>query len=266
MKKAVLHTVEPDQQWLESPLGRYVLTKEQALFDDALQNIFGFNALQVGMTQLDCLASCRMPYKFAIGDIDESSQHIVAASQQLPILANSIDVILLPHALDFSEDPHHTLTEAERVLVGEGHVIISGFNPISSWGLKRLISYKTSMLSNNRPWNARFLPLLRVKDWLTLLDFEVISVHMTCYNLPINSERWLNRFARKDALKARLWPMMGGVYFVVAKKRVPSMRLIKPSWKAPKLAQQLATTPSQNTPSQKPLKQKIINVDKSEFE
>ena len=97
-----------------------------------------------------------------------------------------------------------------------------------------------------------------------MLDFEITELRMTCYNLPINSENWLNRFTRKDTLNARTWnartwPLMGGVYFVVAKKRVPSMRLIKPSWKSPKLVQQLANTPSQNTPSQKTkkLKQKI---------
>ena len=238
---------ETSNHWLESPLGRYVLAKEQVLFDSALQNIFGFNALQIGLPQAAYLKNCRMPYKFSIDHLSQhSNSQVFALSHQLPVLANSIDLIVLPHTLDFSEDPHHTLTEAERVLVGEGHLIIAGFNPISSWGLKRLIVRKSTM-----PWNGHFLPLLRLKDWLTLLDFEIVELRMTCYNLPINSENWLNRFTNKNPLKVRPFPLMGGVYFVVAKKRIPSMRLIKPSWKAPILVQQLASTPSQNTPNQK---------------
>lgn len=238
---------ETSTHWLESPLGRYVLAKEQALFDRTLQDIFGFNALQIGLTQVNFLENCRIPYKFSVGNLSENLNcQVIAISHQLPILANSIDLILLPHTLDFSEDPHHTLTEAERVLVGEGHLIIAGFNPISSWGLKRLMYRKSQ-----EPWNAQFLPLLRLKDWLTLLDFEITELRMACYNLPINSENWLNRFANKNPLKVRPWPLMGGIYFVVAKKRVPSMRLIRPNWKAPILVQQLASTPSHNTPNQK---------------
>ena len=252
MNNANKDTTASNNSWLASALGRYVLAKEQALFDHALQNIFGFNALQIGLSEANFLENCRMPYRFSVSDFSESTHsHITAASHQLPILANSIDLILLPHTLDFSDDPHHTLTEAERVLVGEGHIIIAGFNPISSWGLKRLLSRKSQA-----PWNAHFLPLLRLKDWLTLLDFEITELRMTCYNLPINSEHWLNRFKRKDAVNALAWPLMGGVYFVVAKKRVPSMRLIKPSWKSPKLVQQLAST-TQRSPSQSTRKSNV---------
>ena len=141
MNKSASNTIDGHTAWLESPLGRYLLVKEQALFDHALQNIFGFNALQIGFTDVNLLENCRIPYKFQISDFAENAGgQITALSHQLPILANSIDLVLLPHTLDFSEDPHHTLTETERVLVGEGHVVIAGFNPISTWGLKRLMS------------------------------------------------------------------------------------------------------------------------------
>jgi hypothetical protein len=45
--------------------------------------------------------------------------------------------VVLPHALELARDPHHALREVERVLVPEGRVVISGFNPASLWGLRQ---------------------------------------------------------------------------------------------------------------------------------
>ena len=39
--------------------------------------------------------------------------------------------------------------------------------------------------------------------------------------------------------------MMGGIYFITAKKRVLGMRLIRPNWQAAKLKSKLVPTPSQ---------------------
>jgi hypothetical protein len=45
--------------------------------------------------------------------------------------------------------------------------------------------------------------------------------------------------------------MMGGVYFVTAKKRVIGMRLIRPSWGKSRLKAGLVPTPSQKNDHQK---------------
>ena len=50
-----------------------------------------------------------------------------------------------------------------------------------------------------------------------------------------------------DKLGGRWWPMMGGIYFIVAKKRVVNMHLLKPSWKKNSLKSRLAVTSSQKT-------------------
>jgi hypothetical protein len=40
---------------------------------------------------------------------------------------------------------------------------------------------------------------------------------------------------------------MGGVYFIVAKKRVVNMRLLKPNWKKSSLKSRLVVTSTQRT-------------------
>lgn len=231
-----------DQQtWLATALGNYLISQEQALFDSAVANIFGFNAVQLGMTDIDFLRSCRMPFMLKAG---AKQGAVNCQSTQLPFKTKSIDLLLLPHVLEFSEDPHQTLRDAERVLVPEGHIIISGFNPLSAWGLKRLVAK-----SKGYPWQGTFFSLLRIKDWLALLDLEIVSVKMDCYVLPFSNPSWLKRCDFMDKTGSGWWPMMGGIYLIVAKKRVLGMRVIRPEWKQNRL-KSLVTAPTQRQPTQ----------------
>ncbi len=236
-------STDAQHEWLATPLGAYLQEREQALFDNAVSDVFGFNAVQIGMTPMDLLRSSRIPFSFKAGN---GQGDALCDSRHLPFLSNSIDLLLLPHALEFSHNPHQTLREAERVLVPEGHIMLTGFNPISAWGLKRGLTK-----DGGYPWNGSFLSLLRVKDWLALLGFEVVSGRMACYAPPFANPAWLQRFEFMDRSGDRWWPMMGGVYFMVAKKRVLSMRVIRPNWKNSKLKPSLVSVSSQRQPSQK---------------
>lgn len=236
-------SIEKQEQWLASPLGQYLQEQEQALFDRVVHDIFGFNAMQFGMLKMPLLRHCRIPYQF---NADVADGVIRCASHQLPLQADSLDLLLLPHTLDFSEHPHQTLREAARVLVPEGHIVITGFNPVSAWGARRLASDHDVY-----PWDANFLSLMRVKDWLALLDFEIGEVTMACHMPPFRNSSGHGRLRMAERLGERLWPLMGGVYFVLAKKRVVSMRLIKPAWNKSKLKAGLLPTPTQKTDIQK---------------
>lgn len=226
--------------WLDTPIGAYLLAQERTLFDDLVSDIFGFNALQLGFLQADLLRNSRIPFALKAS---ETHGNLLCDTQQLPIASNTMDLVLLPHTLDFSVSPQQTLREVERVLMPEGHVIIAGFNPLSTWGMRRFVSKRCS--SSSALWHAHFLSALRIKDWLNLLGFEVVSTRMACYKLPVQSTSWMQRFDGLDKLGSRCWPMLGGVYCIVAKKRVLGMRIIKPNWKQAKLKRALAISTSQ---------------------
>lgn len=210
--------------WFKTPLGRYLLSREQTCVDRMVSDVFGFNALQIGLPQVDFLRASRIPFRFTVDA--EGNVQLRSDPCNLPVASQSIDLLVLPHVLEFSANPHQVLREVERVLMPEGHVIISGFNPWSLWGGWHLMNRSRG----EYPWRGKFVSLLRLKDWLALLNFEVTAVRMCCYAPPINHQSWLNRFSFMEPAGDRWWAMGGGVYFLQAKKRVHSMRLIMPKW------------------------------------
>ena len=210
--------------WLNTPLGQYLVTAEAAWFDRIAVDIFGYKAVQIGLPQLDCLRKNRMPWHASVG----LTGHVTVrcAPDQLPFAEQSIDLLALPHALDFADDPHAVLREAERVLRPEGRLLITGFNPWSLWGLRRLKSDKT----HGAPWQGNAVALPRLKDWLALLAFETARGEFLCYSLPVQRERWLNKTRFIELAGDRWWPAGGGVYCLEVIKRVSGLRIIEPQW------------------------------------
>jgi SAM-dependent methyltransferase len=211
--------------WFETALGRYLLSREQDFLDHAIADVFGFNALQLGLPQHDLLRASRIPFRFTVGP--ESEAKLRAEHIYLPICNGSIDLAMLPHVLEFSPNPHQVLREIERVLVPEGQLIIVGFNPWSLWGLRRAFDGTRE----EYPWCGRFINLPRLKDWLALLGFDVSAGRVAGYLPPVSREVWLQRLAFMDAVGDRWWPFGGGIYFLQAVKRVASMRVIVPAWR-----------------------------------
>lgn len=212
------------QDWFGTPLGAYLLQQEQAYFDEAVADVFGFNAMQLGLPGVDLLRMNRIHLRFAAGP--EAGVQLRTAFDHLAIEGNSIDLAVLPHVLEFSDHPHQILREVQRVLLPEGQLIVSGFNPRSLWGARRLLHRR----QREFPWCGNFISLSRLKDWLALLDMEVTGGKIGCYAPPFRQEKWLQRGQFMEAAGDRWWPISGGVYFLRAVKRVHGMRVIKPSW------------------------------------
>jgi SAM-dependent methyltransferase len=164
---------------------------------------------------------------------------LVTNAAALPFPPASLDLVVLPHTLELSADPHHVLREVERVLVPEGRVVISGFNPTSLWGLRqgrarlaaRLGVRALGLSSLYLPEAGEFIGPRRLRDWLQLLSFEVESERFGCYRPAVRTEKWLNHSAWMDRAGPRWWPIFGAVYFQVAVKRVQGVRLLGPAWK-----------------------------------
>src|SRR6476620_9307066 len=149
-------------EWIETPLGRYLLEREQRYFDGVVADIFGYNAFQLGMPELELLRASRIPLRCRLGT--RGPVEMRTDFRDLPIASNSADLVLLPHVLEFAEHPHQILREVARVLMPEAQVVLSGFNPFSLWGVQHAFPRR-----KDYPWNGRFISLMRVKDWLALL-------------------------------------------------------------------------------------------------
>jgi len=212
--------------WLQSPQGSYVLEWEQAKIDALVADIFGFHALQLGLPQVDYLRDNRIPLRLKAGE--SGLVDVRCDLRQLPFASASLDLVVLPHVLEFLPDPHQMLREVERVLIPEGQVVIAGFNPLSLWGLRRYLPGQREGLF---PWNGNYLSVLRLKDWLALLGFEVDRGNFGCYAPPFEQSKWLQRCHFMEPAGDRWWGFAGGTYLLRAGKRVPGMRLVLPAWK-----------------------------------
>ena len=216
------------EDWLATPQGQYVLGWEMAKHDVLLADVFGFNAVQIGMPEHDYLRNNRMPFRFRCDTISsrESPCGVYTDIHQLPFAAQSVDLVLLPHILEFDDNPHQILREVERILVPEGQVVITGFNPFSLWGVRRHFgSAKRSM-----PWNGHYISVPRLRDWFALLGFETRAGAFGCYAPTVHQEKWLRRWEFIEYAGDRWWPFAGAVYVIQAIKRVNGMRLITPVW------------------------------------
>jgi len=241
--------------WTASPAGKYVLDWEQEQLDRVVSNIFGYHALQLGMPQLDALRENRMPCRGLVLDsasvasapytvpparaevgIPTAAQPSVHAPAgrstlwcdllDLPFDAQSVDLIVMPHTLEFTSDPHRLLREAERVLVPEGQLVIVGFNSLSLWGARQSMGKLTR--KTFLPARQDLIAFTRLKDWIKLLGFELERGRFGCYRPPLATDKWLGRYGFMEAAGDRWWPIFGAVYMVTAIKRVRGMRLVGP--------------------------------------
>lgn len=215
-------------EWLETSHGGYLLEREFDMFDHEVADIFGFHAVQVGLPEHDLLRASRIPLRVVAGA--EAGVQVLACPDELPFDSGSLDLVLLPHVLEFNEHPHRILREVERILMPGGHVLLTGFNPRSLWGVRRLLGPRSGF-----PWHGKFITLPRMRDWMELLGLEVTAGRFACYAPPVAHASWWRPFRLIEPAGDRWWAVCGGVYFLKAVKRVSGVRPIKPSWKKGRL-------------------------------
>ena len=245
--------------WFHTPPGQYALAWEQAQFDAALVDVFGYHAVQLGLPALDALRVNRMPHRWHValdagpgaaaptppatpgpGPAPEApapaawQAALVTDSTALPFAEASLDLVVLPHTLEFSADPHATLREVQRVLVPEGRVAISGLNPASLWGWRQVRAHLYRSLGSGKlylPEDCEFIGHWRLRDWLRLLELELESVAFGCYRPAVRSAGALARFEWMDRVGGRWWPVLGAAYVAVAVKRTQGAKLVGTRWK-----------------------------------
>jgi SAM-dependent methyltransferase len=217
--------------WFAGPLGCSLRAAETDCLRSLLPALYANRVLQIGaLGHSDLFESCAAPSRTLL-ELPQVGRDcsLYALPEALPIQGDTQDLVVLPHTLDFAGDPHQVLREVERVLVPEGRVVIAGFNPLSLWGLWRF--FRKGRRRQRAPWNAQFISLHRIKDWLKLLDFEVSHGDMLYYRPPLAGQNARDRLYILDKVGNRWWPMMAAVYILVAKKRVAGITPVDRRWR-----------------------------------
>ena len=203
--------------------------------NSVLSNLFGYHLLQAGvMADEDLLAASRISHRVILDkNLDDGvrddlkKRGVYGIPEMLPVASDTLDVLVLPHTLEFSEDPHQVLREAGRALIAEGHLVILGFNPWSLWMLWHLVLG----WRGQPPWCGYFYSSSRIKDWLSLLGFDIIYHRNYFFRPPLQHDGVMNKLRFIETLGNRFWPILGAGYVLVAKKRVAALTPIRPRWR-----------------------------------
>ncbi len=209
-------TIDPLVDWLAAPLGRALLDAEREVVGAAFDDVFGHHLLQLGYwgPPESFLPLARLPARSLIvppgyrGDC-------VSHAAELAIRTRSVEAVLLPHTLEFEPEPHAVLREVERVLTAEGHVLLLGFDPLGSWTLRHRLTR-----GGFPPGLQQLFSCRRLRDWLRLLGFDIISTRRCLWTLPFESAQHGVLAAGFERVGRGLDGRVGSVYLIKARKRV----------------------------------------------
>jgi SAM-dependent methyltransferase len=211
--------------WWQSALGRALLAAEAELMGEAFEDVFGWELLQVGAwgsaRELLGRSRTRRQSLVAAAAFPDGAD-IIARPSALPVVSDSIDAVLLPHTLEFAPDPYAVLREVDRVLTGEGQLLVLGFRPWSLWGMRARASR-----SGFPPGMRRVLSERLLREWLVLLGFEVTAQQRYLYVTP-----WSRGLARGQGAGRMLrggltYPLPASAFLLKARKRLYTLTPIR---------------------------------------
>jgi len=209
-------------RWLTSEAGRVLCENEQEGVRNLIPRRYFPVAVQFGAPACAHLDSvnCGRAYTLVPGMEFASDHGLVSDFESLPFGHHSVDLAVLPHALDFVQDPHMLLRELTQAMAPDGCLVVVGFQPYSLWGMRKLLHLR----STEAPWVGHFFSTSRVQDWLSLMGYRVLAGRMMLYRPPMQPQRMFDRLKFMESAGDRWWPMFGAVYVVVA--RLETMRVI----------------------------------------
>jgi SAM-dependent methyltransferase len=211
--------------WYRTPVGQLLEVAEKQALGARMQRLTGAALLQLGGFGADARLGANTGRQWLAERPGDGAADCVLAFERLPFHSNTMDIVVLVHALEFSSEPHAVLREAERVLAPEGTLLVLGFNPWSAWGVTRAWRGHPGA---EGPWAGRYLGPGRARDWLMLLGLELEDTDYLYFRPPWNSLKVQERLASLESFGQRWLPWLGGVYLTVAHKRVAALTPRRP--------------------------------------
>ncbi|WP_220767480.1 class I SAM-dependent methyltransferase [Shewanella sp. MBTL60-007] len=196
--------------WSELPNGPVIRESVEQTLSPWWPRIFGYYLLSLGpLSHKMAKTGVGINRKYSL--FDEAQADIEGDYCQLPIQNASIDAVVMNFLLEFEADPYRLLREVDRVLISGGHLVITGFNPLSPMFFGKMLPKHQQEI----PWCGRFFMPSRVKDWLGLLGYQVVADERILHHHLLGDVKVGNIWSH--ALKSWL-PSSGSVYVLVAKK------------------------------------------------
>ena len=138
------------QKWYRRPVNNSIRKIMNDQIPKIKKHIAGNNVLFIGLSEFSKKFNSEKNLSFIAVDEITSSDHI-RESKKLPFEDNSHDVIIIIHALDYTENPYELVREIDRIATDDAKVALMGFNRFSLWG-----TLKPFMNKLNPPWLLNF--------------------------------------------------------------------------------------------------------------
>lgn len=223
------------EAWFQTPLGQAVFRDQQSRVANLTDALTGARQLVIGVSHELPLATrsdfTQRMQTTPVWTPDQPDGVVVCRSEELPFPSESMDLVVVHHAQDFSRWPHQVVREASRVLKSCGYLVMIGFNALSYWGLCKLVSR-----GQRAPWCGRFMTRFRLEDWLNLLESEVEHAETGFFRPPLKSEQALASLRGLEGRDPCRRVMPGGAYYcLLAQKRVLAPTDRRRYWRAAKV-------------------------------
>ncbi len=214
--------------WYTQAPGDMVIHAEQQILRQLLPRFFGYHLLQIGGPSENTLLEAS-PISHCVRLSPEHGSVFKGPSvqgklQSLPFLSHSADVVIMPHILEFAQEPTQLIAEVYRVLIEGGHLVLFGFNPLSFWGLSKLFRR-----SQNLPWRGHFLRMGKVQHWLRKAGFSIETRDTFIFRWPVETKAGEQREQFLEGVGQLCWPSLGGIYMIVAQKTAIPLQPVKGS-------------------------------------
>ncbi len=230
-------------------LGDLLVEAEQAVLKSLFSRLFGLHLVWVGYNALlPVLEFSLVQHKLVLGEHlspDLKVSKLISHPETLSIQPDSVDVVILAHALEMSKEPHHVLREAHRILRPEGQLIITGFNPVSMLGVLHSCTSKQKLFMASR-----------IIDWCQLLDLDLCKQEHFFYRPPLQHVRLMKKMEKLEAHMPKWLSGLGGGYCLNFVKRVVKLTPIRPNWRLLKKEVWVGDTVQNTSPHQKCAKKK----------
>ncbi len=206
--------------WFATAAGHELARAETRWLSRRLAGLYARRVLQIGAYGGGCCpAVFGDARQWIMDDWPGGPIDLRADAKVIPMASASVDVVILVHQLEFADYPHQVIREAARVLAPEGHMLVLNFNPLSLWGLGKLVQRSRGQA----PWCGQYFTATRLADWMLLLGLTP-TMRDSIAPLPPTLHCWWQRvrgprLGYSDPLGPALrW--CGGVNLMMGQKRV----------------------------------------------
>ena len=200
-----------------------LVSQEQAFLNRWLKNVKNLYVVQLGNPP-DCWPNSRGMTVLRVVDTDSPSQcrsgYVKADFMCLPIRSESVDVVLISHAVT-SENVVLVLKECNRILKSNGQLILLGLNNIGIWRWCYLMGCQKHFFKKQT-----FLSAYQIKTQLQELEMEIIFFQTICFRPPFKDRKLVSQFMVIDVIGQFLFPSLGASFMMVASKQIGGLTIV----------------------------------------